>query len=134
MSKQTRRSFSNAMARASSSSFKASALWLTVCLMKLQNSDLENKSMDPREELRDLIAQAREHLRYYNELGLTHIGEITSPATITTNQPPQFTTEPTKTMPTKKENELKPSLFGESSLFVETASPAIETNYANETL
>lgn len=90
--------------------------------------------MDPREEISDLIAQAREHLRYYNELGLTHIGEITSPATITINQPPQFTTEPTKTMPTKKENEQKPSLFGESSLFVETASPAIETNSANETL
>ena len=102
--------------------------------MKLQNSDQDDEFMDPREEISDLIAQAREHLRYYNELGLTHIGEITSPATITINQPPQFTTEPTKTMPTKKENEQKPSLFGESSLFVETASPAIETNSANETL
>ena len=36
--------------------------------------------MDPREELRELIAQAREHLRYYSELGLTQIGEGSAPA------------------------------------------------------
>lgn len=36
--------------------------------------------MDPREELKDLIAQAKEHLRYYSELGLTHIGERSAPA------------------------------------------------------
>jgi uracil-DNA glycosylase family 4 len=36
--------------------------------------------MDPREELKDLIAQAKEHLRYFGELGLTHIGESSTPA------------------------------------------------------
>src|SRR5262249_14162816 len=37
------------------------------------------KPMDPREELKDLIAQAKEHLRYFGELGLTHIGESSTP-------------------------------------------------------
>ncbi|MEO6726914.1 MAG: uracil-DNA glycosylase [Blastocatellia bacterium] len=31
--------------------------------------------MDAREELKDLLNQAREHLFYYRDLGLTHIGE-----------------------------------------------------------
>jgi uracil-DNA glycosylase len=39
--------------------------------------------MKPREELRELIAQAAEHLRYFSELGVTHFGEppleVTSP-------------------------------------------------------
>jgi DNA polymerase len=30
--------------------------------------------MDAREELLELITQAKEHLRYYQELGLTHVG------------------------------------------------------------
>jgi len=35
--------------------------------------------MDAREELRELIEQAKEHLRYYSELGITYIGEISKP-------------------------------------------------------
>ena len=34
---------------------------------------------DPREELGQLLAQAREHLLYYRDLGLTHIGEARKP-------------------------------------------------------
>ncbi|MGH9753993.1 MAG: uracil-DNA glycosylase [Blastocatellia bacterium] len=85
--------------------------------------------MNPREDIRDLIAQAREHLRYYSELGLTHIGEIS-----TIIQPPQLVPKSTIIMPTKQENGTEALLFGESSLFGETASPATETPYANETL
>ncbi|MFN7946778.1 MAG: uracil-DNA glycosylase family protein [Blastocatellia bacterium] len=36
--------------------------------------------MNPQEELRELIGQAAEHLRYYREMGLTHIGEQMPPA------------------------------------------------------
>ena len=36
--------------------------------------------MDAREELRELIGQAKEHLLYYRELGLTTIGEAARPA------------------------------------------------------
>lgn len=89
--------------------------------------------MDPREELKDLIAQAKEYLRYYNELGLTHIGERSTPATaiITATQ---IIPEPAISMPTQKDNETASSLFGEPSLFGETASTSAETQSANETL
>lgn len=115
--------------------------------------------MNPQEELSELIAQAKEHLRYYSELGLTHIGEISAPKVedhaseqsapmasaapdpkrseppaSTIVPPPQFIPKPTITMPTKEENANAGSLFGESSLFGETASPAADTAYANETL
>jgi len=89
--------------------------------------------MDPREELKDLIAQAREYLRYYSELGLTHIGELSAPAP-TSRLTTQLTPETTITMPINKDNETELSLFGEASLFGNTASPAAETQYANETL
>jgi DNA polymerase len=111
--------------------------------------------MDSREELRELIAQAKEYLRYYSELGLTHIGEISAPATPEPKfedrfvnhaarvaadpkpqqpaaapiiPPPQFVPKPTITMPSKQENVMGPSLFGE------TASPSSETQYPGETL
>jgi DNA polymerase len=100
--------------------------------------------MNPREELRELIGQATEHLRYYSELGLTHIGEISAPATPEPKRqeppapaiitPPRFVPEPTITMPTKQENVLDSSIFGEPALFGETASRSAETQYANETL
>jgi uracil-DNA glycosylase len=100
--------------------------------------------MNPREELRELIVQATEHLRYYSELGLTHIGEISVPAAPEPKRreppaqaiitPPQFVPKPTITMPTKQENALESSLFGEPPLFGETASPSAETQYATETL
>ncbi|HZF40020.1 MAG TPA: uracil-DNA glycosylase [Blastocatellia bacterium] len=114
--------------------------------------------MNPREELRELIAQAEEHLRYYSELGLTHVGEISAAAvsepkfedrvarqvaapmsaasepkrreqpTPTIIPPPQFIPKPTVTMPTKQEN------ASESSLFGEAAPSSAETQYSNETL
>ncbi|MDQ3013339.1 MAG: uracil-DNA glycosylase, partial [Acidobacteriota bacterium] len=36
--------------------------------------------MDAREELKELLNQAREHLLYYRDIGLTHIGEEIKPA------------------------------------------------------
>src|SRR6266542_1094312 len=100
--------------------------------------------MNPREELRELIAQAKEHLRYYGELGLTHIGETSAPAAPEPKRPeplaptiiplPQFTPEPTITMPTKQENPAVISLFGEPSLFGEAAPSLTETPHADETL
>jgi DNA polymerase len=79
--------------------------------------------MNPQEEIGDLIAQAREHLRYYSELGLTHIEEI---STILPSA--QLVPKPTITMPNKPENVTLVSLFGE------TAPTSAETPYANETL
>src|SRR5262245_61770782 len=120
--------------------------------------------MNPREELRELIAQAKEHLRYYGELGLTHIGETSAPAapepkvegradvasaptTSAAPEPklqeplappiiplPQFAPNPTITMPTKQENPDVVSLFGESSLFGEAAPSLTETLLADETI
>jgi uracil-DNA glycosylase len=89
--------------------------------------------MDPREELTELIAQAKEHLRYFNELGLTSIGEMSPPAApgVTSPQPAP---EPITTMPMKKENETEPALFSEPALFGEPSSQAVETQYARETL
>jgi uracil-DNA glycosylase len=94
--------------------------------------------MNPREELRELIAQAKEHLRYYGELGLAHIGETSAPAAPGPKRPeplaptilplPQFTPEPTITMPTKQENSAVASLFGEA------APPLTEILHADETL
>ena len=43
--------------------------------------------MNPQEELRELIGQAAEHLRYYREMGLTHIGEQMPPAQTETEAP-----------------------------------------------
>src|SRR5262247_3105153 len=100
--------------------------------------------MNPREELRELIAQAREHLRYYGELGLTHIGETSSPDAPEPKRPeplaptiiplPQGAPKPTITMPTKQENPAVASLFGEPSLFGEAAPSLTETPHADETL
>ena len=100
--------------------------------------------MNPLEELRELIAQAKEHLRYYGELGLTHIGETSPPAApeLKRQEPlastiiplPQFTPGPTITMPTKQENPNAISLFGEPSLFGEAAPSLTETLHAYETL
>jgi DNA polymerase len=112
--------------------------------------------MDTREELGELIAQAKEHLRYYSELGLTHIGERSAPAASepkivphvaeqsepkpqespapTILAPPQFVPKPTTTMPTKKENTAEPSLFDEPSLFGELAAPMAKTQPVSETL
>ncbi len=85
---------------------------------------------DPREELKYLLAQAREHLLYFRELGLTHIGEIVAPML----PPPQTTPKQTITMPKKKVDTTESQLFDEPSLFGETVAAPIETQYANETL
>jgi DNA polymerase len=114
--------------------------------------------MNPREELRELIAQAEEHLRYYGELGLTHVGEASAPASPapkveglaaasapttsvapeplapTIIPPPQGAPKPTITMPTKQENSAAASLFGEPSLFGEAAPSLNESLHADETL
>jgi DNA polymerase len=100
--------------------------------------------MNPLEELRELIAQANEHLRYYGELGLTHIGETSAPAALEPKRPetlaptiiplPQGAPEPTITMPTKQENPAVISLFGEPSLFGEAAPSLTEALHADETL
>jgi uracil-DNA glycosylase family 4 len=114
--------------------------------------------MNPREELRELIAQAKEHLRYYSELGLTHIGEISAsaapepkvedcaarasaptafaasepkrqePPAPTIVPPSQFAPKPTIIMPTKQDNAAVVSLFGE------TAPPSAEALHDDETL
>lgn len=120
--------------------------------------------MNLREELRELIAQSKEHLRYYGELGLTHIGETsrlaapqpkvedhaavasaltTSAATETKRpeppaptiiSPPQFVPKPTITMPTEQGNSAEVSLFGEPSIFGEAAPSLTETLLSDETL
>lgn len=120
--------------------------------------------MDPREELRELIVQARERLRYYSELGLTHIGERSSPAApepkvearvveqaepIASAAPepepqeapapriipaPKFVPKPTITTPMKKDNAAESSLFGGVSLFGESAAPPAQASHVNETL
>jgi uracil-DNA glycosylase family 4 len=103
--------------------------------------------MDPREEISVLIAQAAEYLRYYRELGLTHIGEESSPerenvqkedvqkSEETLASPPtpplQFTLKPTPTMPTKKD---APSLFDVPSLFDDPAVQPPDSQPIRETL
>ncbi len=105
--------------------------------------------MNSREELRELIEQAAEHLRYYRELGLTHIGEelkpepvvavkVESSAKAPQSSQPVFAPEteekpivtspqkPQTTMPKKKDD---PGLFDAPSLFEEAAPQAV-----NETL
>jgi uracil-DNA glycosylase len=94
--------------------------------------------MNSREELMELIAQAKEHLRYYSELGLTHIGDTSAPAASEPKlqksaepaiiHPPQFAPKPTIDMPTKQENSTISSLFGE------TEPESAETQYGDETL
>jgi DNA polymerase len=100
--------------------------------------------MNPLEEIRELIVQAKEHLRYYGKLGLTHIGDISVPGAPEPKRPepsaPAIITqaplapEPTITMPTKPENAAAGSLFGAPPLFGETSTESAETQYANETL
>lgn len=105
--------------------------------------------MNYRDEIRQLIAQAAEYLRYYRELGLIHIGEesipeglistrknlvqnveTSSPDTIPIH-PLQLTPEPISTMPTKKN---APSHFDVQSLFDDPAPQSLEAQHAEETL
>jgi DNA polymerase len=81
--------------------------------------------MNPREELAELIRQAKEHLLYCRELGLTTIGEENGPAM--QGEPAQ---PPTQTMPENKKisESASPSLFGE------TSAATLEEQFAGETI
>jgi uracil-DNA glycosylase family 4 len=67
-------------------------------------------------ELNELISQVREHLIYYSELGITHIGETdrADPAAIMMKEDEETISEP--------------SLFGDVS------APSLEVKHADETL
>jgi uracil-DNA glycosylase family 4 len=84
-----------------------------------------NFVMDAREELGELLKQAREHLVYYRDLGLTHIGEETRPATgelpiVKADQP---STEPFHTNPAQVVSPPAPAELKES----DSPSPTIFT-------
>ena len=89
--------------------------------------------MNPHEELRELIIQAREHLRYFRELGLTEIGESAPPESSQKNEPALETAGQEiqlPTMPVKKDI-AKPS---SSILIGNTETPPLEEKYQGETL
>jgi uracil-DNA glycosylase len=71
---------------------------------------------DTNKELRELIRQAREHLIYYSELGITHIGEVNRCGT------------PAIMM--KQDEGTTPAL----SLFGDISEPALEVKHSDETL
>jgi uracil-DNA glycosylase family 4 len=73
--------------------------------------------MDAKNELSELIRQAKEHLIYYRELGLTHIGQV-SHLTLS------------ETIMSKQEK----AASGAASLFGEISAPSLEEQFANETL
>jgi len=73
--------------------------------------------MGANNELYQLIRQAREHLTYYRELGLTHIG-----------QTPHLNLS--ETIMSKQEK----TASGAASLFGEFSAPSLEEQYVNETL
>ena len=74
---------------------------------------------DGRAELRELIAQAAEHLRYLRELGIETVGEA---------RPPERVSQIEAAMKKEKAAAEAPSLFGE------IAAPPIEEKYGQETL
>lgn len=117
--------------------------------------------MDPGDELRELIRQAREHLRYYCEMGITHLNEPPNVAPVSdsaqSGQPSSnrradspapsvrinkvLTPEPKAAPPVKSQLQAAPmtkSIDKETniapSLFGELAVPAAEEQFANETL
>jgi uracil-DNA glycosylase len=73
-----------------------------------------------KKELSELIGQAREHLLYYSELGITHIGEE--------NRSEQTQINPT--IMTKRDEGITPEL----SLFGEVSAPSLELKQIDETL
>lgn len=78
--------------------------------------------MNPRDELAELIKQAKEHLLYYRELGLTQIGEQARPVEIIPDH---------KFPMTEKKETSAPAL---PQLFGELPASSAETASANETL
>ncbi len=57
--------------------------------------------MDAREELKELLNQAREHLLYYRDLGLTHIGEHSAPAVMLGPEEEQANSAPEPSQPSE---------------------------------
>jgi uracil-DNA glycosylase family 4 len=105
--------------------------------------------MDPHAEFLWLIEQTTEHLRYYRELGITHIGgapvEVTAPASAVapavapTSVPPHSSPTPGAA---EKQVELMAKTPGkkaepaaaEPSLFGDLTAPPVEAQHADETL
>jgi uracil-DNA glycosylase len=83
--------------------------------------------MTAHEELQALLVQTAEHLRYYQELGITHLGE--SFGSVTTPEPRPIPLTTTEAMPTTK----KPTPDS-TSLFGETAPLAPEQLAADDSL
>lgn len=99
--------------------------------------------MNPQDELRELLGQATEYLRYFREIGITHIGETAPPESRTISAtnvdavalptppavvqsdlvPPPTIPNPTISMPIKKEAS---SLFDEPALFGEPAAAPVQ--------
>jgi uracil-DNA glycosylase family 4 len=84
--------------------------------------------MDPRDEIRELLGQATEYLRYFREVGITNLGESAPPNIPVAVEPPAAVIQiaqaiPILTidMPIKKDAS---SLFQEPSLFGESAPQA----------
>jgi uracil-DNA glycosylase len=84
--------------------------------------------MDPRDEIRELLGQATEYLRYFREVGITNLGESAPPNLSVAVEPPAAVIQiaqaipiPTIDMPIKKDAS---SLFQEPSLFGEPAPQA----------
>lgn len=83
--------------------------------------------MNPREELQALLQETTEHLRYYQELGITHIGETfipqelppvifeqTQPAIQVASEPLPILPRAIEPMPPSKKETTSVSLFGET--------------------
>jgi DNA polymerase len=85
--------------------------------------------MNDREELNELIRQAKEHLLYFRELGLTHIGEGSIPESQASAQP-QPAPDPQTTMTKKKEA----ADAAAASLFGELEAQPVEKQFEGETL
>ncbi|MEP7337092.1 MAG: uracil-DNA glycosylase [Acidobacteriota bacterium] len=97
--------------------------------------------MDEREELKELLNQAREHLLYYRDLGLTHIGEETKPifnelpanelpvAQLSTSEPTQSAT-PTTPVEQKQPSPLTETTFAPPQFL---PKPEITMATTNET-
>jgi len=78
--------------------------------------------VDPKDELRELIRQAAEHLRYFREFGVTHLEEIREPISQQSSVAATPTDMPKKIIDSASAS----SLFGESL--------TIEQQHADETL
>ena len=104
--------------------------------------------MDSRAELNELIKQTTEHLRYYRELGLTHIGsspvEEASQASVSSSVESVPTLPPSPPIKTQTAKQGEPMAKGANkkseqipmgeSLFGDITAPPLEEKYTAETL